>query len=72
MDFTDGRQMLADVAALIDALDAVQAAKTPEEEAAAKLRVEVECALGHAASMERARARALDMIRRPFRFDEET
>lgn len=69
MDFLDGRQQIADIRALIEALEDVQRAQTPEEDAAAKLRLEVECALSHATSMERARRRALDMIGRPIRRD---
>lgn len=64
MSRDERRELIAEVEALIDAIDAVKAAKTPEEQSAAELRLDVECALSHEMSMQRARRRALDMIRR--------
>lgn len=59
----DPRQMIRDVQSLIQALEALQSAKTPEEEAAAKLEIEVECALQWEVSREQNRRRLLRSLR---------
>jgi hypothetical protein len=61
---TDPRQIVADVAALLAGIDAVKAAKTPEEEAAARLILDMETTLQWAVIRQRTRAALLDSLRR--------
>ncbi|MEU4231126.1 hypothetical protein AB0F17_43115 [Nonomuraea sp. NPDC026600] len=57
------REAILEVATLISALEDVQRAVTPEEQAAAGLRLEVETTFAMAGVHERNRQRLLKMIR---------